>query len=90
LEELWDVMIAFMSTDHIVALLVLERAKLNRAIEALQAGAKTDTPEIGVAPGGWTSSGQPSKKRVISAATRRKMALGQRKRYAAVKRAATT
>jgi len=37
-------MIAFMSIDHIVALLVRERAKLNRAIEALQAGAKTEAP----------------------------------------------
>ena len=88
--ELWDVMIAFMSTDHIVALLVRERAKLNRAIEALQAGERTEAAEIGASPGEWIGSGQPSKKRVISAATRRKMALGQRRRYAAVKRAATT
>jgi hypothetical protein len=84
-------MIAFMSTDHIVALLVQERAKLNRAIEALQAGEKMEAAEIGVTrPVGQVGPGQPSKKRVISAATRRRMALGQRRRHAAKKEAATT
>ena len=91
LRELWDVMIAFMSTDHIIALLVQERAKVNRAIEALQAGEKTEGAKIGVTgPVGPVGSGQPSKKRVISAATRRRMALGQQRRHAAKKKAATT
>jgi hypothetical protein len=81
-------MIAFMSTDHIVALLVRERAKVNRAIEALQAG--ENMAEIGVPrPVGHVGSGQPSKKRVISAATRRRMALGQQRRHAAKKKATT-
>jgi hypothetical protein len=83
-------MITFMSTDHIVALLVRERAKLNRAIEALQAGEKTEAAEIGVPRQvEQVGSDQPSKKRVISAATRRRMALGQQRRHAAKKKAAT-
>jgi hypothetical protein len=60
------------------------------AIEALQAGAKTEAHEIGVtSPVGGSGSSQPTKKRVISAATRRRMALGQRRRHAAEKKAAT-
>jgi hypothetical protein len=63
-----------MPTDHIVALLIAERDKLDRAIEALQG---TKTPAI--------PPSAPKKKRHISAATRRKMALGQKKRFAALK-----
>ena len=68
-----------MPTDHIVALLIAERDKLNNAIEALQ-GTKTATILAPVA-----QASTPKKKRRISAATRRKMALGQKKRYAALK-----
>ena len=68
-----------MPTDHIVALLIAERDKLNSAIEALQ-GTRTAT-DLGPVAEAIT----PKKKRRITAATRRKMALGQRKRYAAVK-----
>jgi hypothetical protein len=68
-----------MPTDHIVALLMAERDKLNRAIEALQ-GTRTSQASIGEATA-------PKKKRHISAATRRKMALAQKKRYAALKAA---
>ena len=68
-----------MPTDHIVALLMAERDKLNRAIEALQG---TATIHTSVA-----EANAPRKKRHISAATRRKMALGQKKRYAALKAA---
>jgi hypothetical protein len=69
-----------MPTDHIVSLLIAERDKLNRAIQALEAGV--------------TEAGSPSKsaesapkKRHVSAAARRKMALGQKKRWAALKAA---
>lgn len=71
--------LGFMSTDSIVALLIAERDKLDKAISALQ--------------GGGTGVGNPAKvevpkKRFISAATRRKMALGQQRRHAAKKAAA--
>jgi hypothetical protein len=81
-----------MPTDHIVALLIAERDKLNRAIEALQGTVKrrgrppksdssaTPTP---VADG----TGAPVKKRHVSAAARRKMAAAQKKRWAAIKAA---
>jgi hypothetical protein len=69
-----------MSTDHIVALLLAERDKLNGAIAALQ-GTKTPILPAPSAPDMGTSA--PKKKRQISAAARRNMALGQQKRYAA-------
>ena len=72
-----------MPTDHIVALLIAERDKLNRAIEALE-GTKTPSTHRPVAEAEATA---PKKKRHISAATRRKMALGQKKRFAALKAA---
>jgi hypothetical protein len=71
-----------MANEHILKLLIAEREKLNAAIKALDGG--TD--------GGWASSGStagaPKAKRELSAATRRKMSLGQKKRYAALKAAA--
>jgi hypothetical protein len=70
-----------MPTDHIVALLIAERDKLNRAIAALHGTATIRTSAAAAAA--------PKKKRHISAATRRKMALGQKKRYAALKTAKT-
>ena len=63
-----------MFTDHIVTILMAERDKLNRAIEALQA-----TP---TEPGNPRPSEPAPKKRQIGAATRRKMALAQKRRYA--------
>jgi hypothetical protein len=66
-----------MPTDHIVGLLIAERDKLNRAIEALQ---ETGTTHTSV-----TEATAPKKKLHISAATWRKMALAQKKRYAALK-----
>jgi hypothetical protein len=66
-----------MLTDHIVALLIAERNKLNGAIEALQ-GTKTSAVHAAV-----SEPTAPKKKRHISAATRRKMALGQQRRHAA-------
>jgi len=75
-----------MPTDHIVALLIAERDKLNRAIEALQ-GTKTPATPAAEAPAAEART--PKKKRQISAAARRNMALGQKKRYAAIKAART-
>ena len=71
--------IAVMSTEQIVAVLIQEREKLNRAIAALQAG--------GTEAGNPAAEIAPKKKRHISAATRRKMALGQKRRHEAKKAA---
>jgi hypothetical protein len=73
-----------MATDHIVALLIAERDKFNSAIEALQGSKTVNSPTV-VAPAPETRT--PKKKRQISAAARRNMALGQKKRYAALKAA---
>jgi hypothetical protein len=73
-----------MAAEHILTLLLAERDKLNRAIEALG----------GNQGGGLISSGshlgapEPKATRKVSAAARRKMALGQKKRWAALKAAA--
>jgi hypothetical protein len=75
-----DVTIKFMATESIVALLIAERDKLERAISALQAGG-AETRNLKPA------EVAPKKKRHISAATRRKMALGQRRRQAALRAA---
>jgi hypothetical protein len=66
-----------MPTDHIVSLLIAERDKLNRAIEALQGAAKK--------PVAAEQTAAASKKRRVSAASRRKMAEGQKRRWAAIK-----
>ena len=78
----------FMPTEHILALLVGERDRLNRAIEALQGPAKrrgrppkNPLAAVEIAPA-------PIKKRFVSAASRRKMAAAQKKRWAAIKKAA--
>jgi hypothetical protein len=72
-----------MSTEHIVALLISERDKLNRAIEALGTSVKrrgrppkNSEPEPVAPRGGSVSSGQPAKKRGWSAAA--KKAQGER------------
>jgi hypothetical protein len=75
-----------MQTEQIVSLLVTERDKLNNAIEALGGGDKRKVPAR--VNGASDSEGLiPKAKRHISAASRRKMALGQKKRWAAVKAA---
>ncbi len=61
-----------MPTEHILALLIAERDRLNRAIEALQG----PTKRLG--------SDTPKKKRHVSATARRKMAAAQKKRWAKV------
>jgi len=83
-----------MPTEHILALLVAERDKLNRAIEALggtipkRRGRPPRNP-LTNAPSWVTgkpeTDGKP--KRIVSAAARKRMAVAQRKRWTA-KRAA--
>jgi hypothetical protein len=76
-----------MPTEHIVALLIAERDKLNRAIEALQGSPKrVGRPPKSDAPVVEPNSAAP-KKRHVSAAARRKMAAAQKKRWAAIKAA---
>jgi len=74
-----------MPTEHIVALLIAERDRLNRAIEALQGPAKRRgrPPKNQFAV--VADNTQPKKKRHVSAAARRKMAAAQKKRWAAAK-----
>jgi len=76
-----------MPTDQIVALLVAERDRLNRAIEALQGPVKrrgrppkNPVSDVSVAE-------PPVKKRHVSAASRRRMALAQKRRWAALRAA---
>jgi len=73
-----------MPTEHILALLIAERDRLNRAIEALQGPAKGRGGPIPAIESDTTNP----KKRHVSAAARRKMAAAQKKRWAAVKAAA--
>ena len=73
-----------MPTDHIIALMIAERDKLISAIEALQG---TKTPATPATEALAAEAMPPKKKRQISAAARRNMALGQKKRYAALKAA---
>ena len=80
-----------MSIEQILALLIAERDRLNRAIEALQGQAKRrGRPPKALSVGALVSSesvSQPKKRKGFSAATRRKMALAQKKRWAAKKAA---
>jgi len=79
-----DVTIALMPTDSIVALLIAERDKIDRAIKALHAPERSLVPSID-SPASDTYA--LSKKRRVSAGARRRMALGQKKRWAALKAA---
>ena len=74
-----------MPTDHILSLLIAERDKLNRAIEALGASVKRvgRPPKKPMA----AETAAAPKKRHVSAAARRKMAAAQKKRWAAIKAA---
>jgi len=77
-----------MSTDHIVALLVAERDKLNRAIEVLQGEKRRGRPPKNQREfGGSVSSGAP-KKRTFTAAQRKKQAARMKAYWAAKKKAA--
>jgi hypothetical protein len=76
-----------MPMDQIVALLIAEREKLNRAIEALQGPTKhRGRPPKSATPASAPVAEAP-KKRHVSAAARRKMAAAQKKRWAAIKAA---
>jgi len=77
-----------MASEHIMALLIQERDRLNHAIDALQGpvkrrGRPLKNPLVANEPG----TTEPRKKRHLSAASRRRMALGQKRRWAAVKAA---
>jgi hypothetical protein len=75
-----------MVIEQIVALLVQERDRLETAIHALTGGAKRGRPAKSVEPGRSAfSGGEPKKKRHVSAASRKKMADAQKKRWAALK-----
>jgi hypothetical protein len=80
-----------MQTDHIVTLLIQERDKLNKAIEALNGstgkrrGRPAKNPVAMVAGHDGPFPMTPKKRKGFSAATKRKMALAQKKRWAAIK-----
>jgi hypothetical protein len=86
-----------MSTDEIVSMLIAERDKLNRAIEALQGGAKRRgrpprNPLIALTRSAVTAStaaapGKKRKGRTFSAAQRKAAAERMRLRWAAKKSA---
>jgi len=76
-----------MPTDHIVALLIAERDKLNAAIEALQGTSKDAPPKKPAAIETSVTAPTSPKKRHVSAAARKRMAEGQKKRWAAIKAA---
>jgi hypothetical protein len=71
-----------MPTDHIVALLIAEREKLNRAIDVLQGPTKRPGRPPKKPPAIETAA---PKKRHVSAAARKRMAEGQKKRWAVIK-----
>lgn len=74
-----------MPTEHIIALLVAERDKLNRAIEALQGSAKRrDRPPKAVATSATPVASAPNRKR--QSAARRKAQAERMKAYWAAKR----
>jgi hypothetical protein len=87
------------ATEHIVALLIQERDKLNRAIQALQGEVKrrgrppknaafsTGPAMPQMASLDAVGATAPKKRKGFSAATKRKMALAQKKRWAAKKAA---
>ena len=70
-----------MPTEHIVALLVAERDKLNRAIEALQGSAK-----LRGRPPATPAAPPVAKKRKRQSAARRKAQAERMKAYWAAKR----
>ena len=75
-----------MATEHILSLLIQERDKLTKAIDALQGSKPVGRPAKEIADGGAVSSGAP-KKRKVSAAARKRMAAAQKKRWAEKKAA---
>jgi hypothetical protein len=77
-----------MATEHIVQLLIHERDRLNRAIEALQGSAKRRgrPPKNLALAGGESSAGGAPKKRAWSAAQKKAAAERMKARWAAKKK----
>jgi hypothetical protein len=73
----YDSAIWKMPKEQILALLLAERDRVNRAIEVLGGPKRRGRP-----PG---TRNEPKHKRTLSAAGRRAIAEGQRKRWAAIK-----
>jgi len=73
-----------MPTEHIIALLIVERDKLNRAIEALQGSAKQRGRPPKVAMAAAPAVSAPKRKR--QSAARRKAQAERMKAYWAAKR----
>jgi len=82
-------MIHFVQTDQIVTLLITERDRLSRAIEALQGSvarrSQTQTPSASNKPVPSAPVNGAPKKRRISATGRKAIAEAARRRWAAVK-----
>ena len=84
-----------MATEHIVQLLIQERDRLSRAIEALQGSPATRRGRPPKKPAVTATTVVPEtnplapikKRKPFSAAAKRKMALAQKKRWAALKAA---
>jgi hypothetical protein len=78
-----------MPTDHIIALLIQEKDKLNRAIEALQGPVKRPgrPPKTATAPVAAPEPAAAPKKRTFTAAQRKKQAAAMRRYWAAKKKA---
>jgi len=90
--------LSFMATDHILALLLVERDKITKAIEALQGTTTTEEapgPGRKAAPPSVEPDSKPPEtvgptapaKRKVSAAGRRAIVAGTKKRWAAIKAA---
>ena len=77
----------WMPTEHILKLLIAERDKLNRAIEALQGRTKALGRRLKNQVPAIESDTTKAKKRHVSAASRRRMGAAQKKRWAAAKAA---
>jgi hypothetical protein len=77
-----------MSSEHIVALLIQERDRLNKAIEALLGNSRRRgrPPKNPLTSEPAPAAKTPTKRKPFSAATKRKMALAQKKRWAAQKK----
>ena len=81
-----------MPTEQIIVLLIQERDRLNRAIDALQGPVKRrgrpPKNSLAVTGAATDATATPRKRKPFSAATRRKMAAAQKARWAAIKKAA--
>ena len=78
-----------MPTDHIVALLLAERARLDRAIEALQGStARRGRPPADVTAAAAPAKAKARKKRVFTAKQRKEQAARMKAYWAAKRKAA--